>query len=73
MRLLLSQFAGNGLTFNILAQYNVTCPRRMAEDRRRRAVFREQQMRAQADRAAAAAAAQADAEAGGGVESRENC
>ena len=72
VRLLLSQFAGNGLTFNILAQYNVTCPRRMAEDRRRRAVFREQQMRAQADRAAAAAAAQADAEAGGGVESRQN-
>ena len=55
VQVLLSQLASSGgLTFRVLAQYNITCPRRMAEDRRRRAVFREQQMQAQ-QRAAAAA------------------
>lgn len=61
VQVLLSQLASSGgLTFRVLAQYNVTCPRRMAEDRRRRAAFREQ-MQAQ-QRAAAAAAAAAEEE-----------
>jgi hypothetical protein len=67
IRTLLSQYEREGLTFSVIAQYNVSCPRRMAEDRRRREVFRQQQMEAQARRAAAAAEA-ADAEEGGGEE-----
>lgn len=67
---LLTQCATTGgLTFRILAQYNVTCPRRMAEDRRRRAAFREQQLRTQAQRAPAAEADGVDAHLGDGTSS----
>ena len=67
VQVLLSQLASSGgLTFRVLAQYNVTCPRRMAEDRRRRAAFREQ-MQAQ-QRAAAAAAAAAEEERTASIE-----
>lgn len=62
VRTLLIQYANEGVTFNTIAQYNVTCPRRMAEDRRRRQVFRQQQMEAQARRAAAAAEEGGEAE-----------
>ena len=43
--MLLAQYGAEpgGLSFNILSQYNIACPRRIAEDQRRRQLFRQSQ------------------------------
>jgi len=45
IQVLLAQYGAEpgGLSFNILSQYNIACPRRIAEDQRRRQLFRQSQ------------------------------